>query len=275
MLNDILVPTAQKTIIFYDDEITAVIIGDYQDREIYVPLRPLCNYLGLDWSAQSRRINRDPILTEVVMSVAVTATDIDPGSRRPRVSDMLAIPLDYLNGWLFGVNANRVKVEVRDKVLQYQRECYRVLAREFVQTAVSPSPSSTLEHVYEMGLAIATLAQEQMQFERRLDKTDTAVQETAVAVDGLQKRVQELEIRTDPGEDITEEQASQVSQAVKAVAIVWGKQTGTSQFGTVYGELYRKFSVTSYKKIRMSQFENVMSWLNEWYQQLANEDLPF
>lgn len=277
MSDKVLVPISQKTVGFYDDEITTIIIDDDQGHEVYVPLRPLCEYLGVSWNGQRERIKRDPVLDEVTMSARVTRADISEGSRQPKTSEMLCLPLDYLNGWLFGITANRVKDDdVRTKLIRYQKECYRVLAQEFVQTAVSPTPgSSTLQHVRDMGLAIVRLAEEQMEFDRRLDKTDSVVQETAVVVDGLQKRVQALETRTDPGEDISEEQASQVSQAVKAIAIVWGKQTGASQFGSVYGEMYRKFGVTSYKKIRLSQFEAVMLWLNEWYQTLANEDLPF
>lgn len=44
---------------------------------------------------------------------------------------MQYLPLDYLNGWLFGVNANRVKEGIRDNLIRYQRECYRVLADAF------------------------------------------------------------------------------------------------------------------------------------------------
>ena len=114
------------------------------------------------------------------MSVRVTRTDIDPSSRQPHTSELLAIPLDYLNGWLFGVNANRVKDDVRDKLIRYQKECYRVLAREFVQTAVSPTSSSSLMQVREMGLAIVRMAEEQMEFDRRLSHTETITRETAV-----------------------------------------------------------------------------------------------
>lgn len=32
-----------------------------------------------------------------------------------------------LNGWLFGVDANRVSEEVRPKLIEYQRECFKVL----------------------------------------------------------------------------------------------------------------------------------------------------
>jgi len=52
-----LVPIEQKTVVFYDDEITAVVAEANGERIIYVPLRPICDYLGLDWSAQTRRIN--------------------------------------------------------------------------------------------------------------------------------------------------------------------------------------------------------------------------
>lgn len=46
---------------------------------------------------------------------------------------MLFLELDYLNGWLFGIDANRVKPELRQRVIDYQRECYKVLADYFSQ----------------------------------------------------------------------------------------------------------------------------------------------
>ena len=101
-------PLEQKTVVFYDDEITAVLVAEDERQEVYVPVRPICDFLGIDWSSQRRRINRDPVLSEVTMSVVITATDIAPKSRRPQTSSMLCLPLDFLNGWLFGVSAQRV-----------------------------------------------------------------------------------------------------------------------------------------------------------------------
>ncbi len=77
---------------------------------------------------------------------------------------MLCIPLDYLNGWLFGVNASRVKADVREKLIAYQRDCYRVLARHFTAVSTFSSTGSTLAQaqVRAMGLAIAQMAEEQM-----------------------------------------------------------------------------------------------------------------
>lgn len=266
-----LVPIEQKTVVFYEDEITAVVVESDGARVVYVPLRPICDYLGLDWSGQRQRINRDPVLADVVMSVGITTTDIEVSSKRPRTSEVLAIPLDFLNGWLFGVNANRVKPEVREKVITYQRECYQALARHFTAVSASSthSASSALMQVREMGLAIARMAEEQIEFDQRLNSTETAVS-------NLDERLHVLEEKLAPPEHaVTNAQASQISQAVKAVAIVMGKQTKRNEFGGVYGELYRKFDVTSYKLIPTTKFEAVMAWLNDWYQSLTNQDLPF
>ncbi len=40
----------------------------------------------------------------------------------------VCLPLDLVPGFLFGVDASRVAEAVRPKVLDYQRECFRVLA---------------------------------------------------------------------------------------------------------------------------------------------------
>jgi hypothetical protein len=80
------------------------------------------------------------------------------------------------------------------------------------------------------------------------------------------QRLELLESRVAPGNKVTEEQASQISQAVKAVAMAIGKKTKRNEFGAVYGELYRRFSVNSYKAIPQKKFDAVMKFLNEWLQ---------
>jgi hypothetical protein len=201
----------------------------------------------------------------VVRFVRVTCTNTEGGN-----PNVLALPLDFLNGWLFGVSANRVNPDIREKLIAYQRECYQVLARHF--TAVTPAPSSVsagLIQVREMGLAIARMAEEQMEFDRRLGGTETVVS-------GLDVRVQALEAKLEPpAHAVTDEQASQISQAVKAVALVLGKHSKRNQFGGIYGELYRKFRISSYKLLPANKFDEAMKWLAEWYQSLTDEDLPF
>ncbi len=119
----------QKEVVFYDDGIVAVRVAD---GTVYVPIRPICSLLGIDWAGQRRRINRDAVLSEVMRSVDVTSTE----GTRIVTRRMLCLPLEYLNGFLFGINADRVKSELKEQVIRYQRECYKVLADAFIDSAV-------------------------------------------------------------------------------------------------------------------------------------------
>jgi len=73
---------------------------------------------------------------------------------------------------------------------------------------------------------------------------------------------------------VTPDQASQLSQAVKAVALAQGKKTGRNEFGAVYGELYRKFGITGYKMLPARRFDEAMKFLTDWHEELGGM-LPF
>ena len=166
---------------------------------------------------------------------------------------MTCLPLDYLNGWLFGVNASRIKDrEVRKRLIDYQKECYQVLSRAFGIRPAPPSSTSTglqaLEQVRNMGLAIARLAEEQIEFEMRLASTEGKLDRAVVVVEQLNQRVERLELRVAPRALVTEDQASQISQAVKAVAIDLGQKSGRNEFGGIYGESVSYTHLDVYKR---------------------------
>lgn len=253
-----LIPSEQRTIIFYGDEIKGVRVTRTPSgkAELYVPLRPLCDYLGISYTGQRERIERDPVLSKKLQTVQV-ATDGGP-------QVMQCLSLDYLNGWLFGINANRVKESVRDRLIRYQEECYVVLRDAFQE----PTGPDALTQVEQLGHALITLAREQREFDRRLDSTQDELED-------VKRRVVVLEDRLSPGASITEEQASQISQAVKAVAMELSRQSGRNEYGGVYGELYRKFSITSYKLLPAASFQEAMNWLNSWYGGITDKEIPF
>lgn len=269
-----LTPIEQKLVTFYDDQITAVQV---EGGEVYVPIRPICTLLGVDWNGQRRRINRDPVLSAESRTVDVTSTE---GERRV-TRKLVCLPLKYLNGWLFGMNPDRVKESVREPLIRYQRECYQVLSDAFLENKVTHRPSIDIDELlnqsddptaiaYRHAMAIANLAREQM-----LMKATFEAQ--AESISDLDRRVQILEANTgDSSRYITNSQAMQVSQAVRAVALELGKQTGGNEFGGVWGEVYRQFQVQSYLKLPAMRFEEVMSFLRQWWQSLTDEqNIPF
>ena len=264
----------QKEVEFYGDTIVAVRVGE---GGVYVPIRPICDLLGVDWSAQRQRLRRDAVLADLTMSVVVTTTDIAADSRRPRSSELLALPLDYISGFLFGINADRVKPEVRERLIQYQRECYRVLAEAFTEGRLTAEPSfeallggasPETAQAYQVARAVLQLARNQVLLEARLRGVLESHEQRLEAV--------EAQLRLDSTRYVTEEQASQISQAVKAVAVALGKKSGRNEFGGVYGEMYRKFGISGYKMLPARRFEEAMRWLAGWLGEVTGQEgLPF
>lgn len=89
------------------------------------------------------------------------------------------------------------------------------------------------------------------------------------------RRLEEIEAQLgDPGRKITPAQATNISQAVKAVAMALSKASRRNEYGGVYGELYRRYEVPSYRELPVSKYDDVIAWLNEWLQSISG-DGPF
>lgn len=114
---------------FKDQELTVIT----RDGLHYVALKPICDALALDWGHQCAGVKSDPVLGAVIALTAITGAD-------GKQYDMVCLPLDYLNGWLFRINAARYKGERRERIIAYQRECYRVLAEHFGAAKPKPRP---------------------------------------------------------------------------------------------------------------------------------------
>lgn len=256
--------TRQKMIVFNGDELVAI---SAEDDMIYVPLKPICERLGIAWQPQARKINSDPVLSSVSMSITIRLQTSE-GSKRPKSSKMLALPLGHLNGWLFGINANRVREEIRPKLLSYQRDVYRVLYEAFVEKKPATAPDTTIDdiiaadpHLSEaVSIAQAIITMARSQAALRAD------------VVNLDKRVQLLE--ADSGKSdryIKNSQAMQIAQAVKQLALELGKRSGRSEFGAVWGEVHRRFKIPRYEQLPAVQFEECMGFLRQWYESLTDE----
>lgn len=258
-----MVPIEERQVDFYGDDITAALVEPTgQDQpQIFVPLRPICEYLGLDWPSQTRRLKRDEILNEAQGVVIMTT----PGGRQPYVS----LPLDMLPGWLFGIDPGRVKPELKEKIQRYRRECFKVLWQAFQGEALtdrnSPTPSAGLLQIREMGLAIVKMAEEQMELERNVNRAHSRLDQAAIVVKALDQRLTNVEKKLTPASHITDDQAAEISVVVKSLAeYLKSKDASKNHFQSIFTEIYRRFGVSSYKNIRADQFAPVMKFLEDW-----------
>ena len=259
-----LVPRAERTVDFYGDVIPVAVVDD----EAYIPLRQIADFLGLNWSGQYQRIQRNEILARHVQSVAMTAAD-------GKQYETLCLALEYLPGWLFGVTASRVREELRDKLVRYQEESFRVLWRAFQTEVMQPvpaAPSAPLEHVRGLALAIATLAEQQMALESRVEEVDNKaatalarIDRAAQVVGALERRLSTVERWVSPAASITDAQAGEISNQVKALAqLLTQRDPSKNHYQGIFAELYRRFGVSSYKLIPQARYGAVLQFLEDW-----------
>jgi hypothetical protein len=260
MSNDLTV-VEQKEVEFYDDQLTAV-RGD--DGRIYASVRQMCDALGLDAQGQRRRMERHAVLDKGLKGVDKLSTP--GGIQRGYVLRADLVPL-----WLSGIRVSAVKEEIRAKLERFQEEAAAVLWEAFQDGRLTADPDfesllqadSDAVQAYQMAMAVVKLARNQIILESRLDVHE--------------QRLETIEAQlSSPAHVITQSQAMQISQAVKAVALAQGKQTKRNEFGAVYGELYRRYDITSYKLLPAAKFEKAMAFLNEWFGSLnPDEAIPF
>lgn len=109
-------PISTQTISFNNQSLVTF----EQDGVHYTAMKPICENIGLSWHAQFERMNRDEILSQCILIIRMVAED---GKNR----EMVCLPIEYLNGWLFGIDVNRCKPEIRETLIKYKKECYQAL----------------------------------------------------------------------------------------------------------------------------------------------------
>lgn len=117
----------------------------------YIAMKPIVENIGLDWVSQLKRIKRHPILNRGMVIMTIVAKD---GKNR----ELACIPLSMLNGWLFGIDVNRVKPELKDRLIQYQEECFEVLFNHFMPKINNGLLPSHQRHIQNVVSKLANVA---------------------------------------------------------------------------------------------------------------------
>ncbi len=249
-----------RAIDFYGDQILAV--QDADSKRVFAPLARLCDNLGIDRPSQTQRIQEHAVLSTGLVTLRLQTVG---GAQEAQ-----CMRLDLIPFWLAGINSRRVRAEVRDKLVLYQRECAAVLWDAFRPSGqpssmalAAPGELSPAAQAYEMAMAIAAIARQQMRLEAQMT-------EIAATMTGHAERLNALELTLAPKHSITETQATELAQAIKVVARALGERTGRNEYGGVYGQLYREFGITSYKSLPVDSSERAMEWLRDWYRSIRS-----
>lgn len=127
------------------------LLATIQDNVVYTALKPICENIGLSWNAQFERIKRDEVLAQGIRMIRTPT--------KGGFQEVVCLPLTLLNGWLFGVDTNRVKAQIKDKLITYKRECYQALF-DYWNNGVAVNPRATKDERKPLVQAVKMLVTE-------------------------------------------------------------------------------------------------------------------
>ncbi|MEA3315416.1 MAG: phage antirepressor N-terminal domain-containing protein [Campylobacterota bacterium] len=113
---------------------SVLVIEDTQS----VIIKEICKNIGLREQSQQAKIKADPTYQSKLIKVQTAGG----------MQEVFTIPLSKLNGWLFSINPNKVKPEVKDRLIEYKNECFDVLYNHFNKPkAIKDDKIKKLEHM--------------------------------------------------------------------------------------------------------------------------------
>lgn len=112
-MNSVAIADRTINVPFYGNSLFVV----EHNGEAYTPMRPIIDGMGMTYQGQAEKLK-----SRFAKGVREILIPTKGGEQT-----MLCLALRKLNGWLQTISPNKVKPEIRDRVIQYQEECDDVL----------------------------------------------------------------------------------------------------------------------------------------------------
>lgn len=106
-----------------------------RDGNPYVPMKPIIEDMGLDWASQFTKLKKR--FSKGIVEIAIPSKGGE--------QSMICLAMHKLTGWLYSIMPNKVKPEIRDKVIKYQEECDDVLYEYWTTGEVKKKHKSTVQ----------------------------------------------------------------------------------------------------------------------------------
>lgn len=262
---EVLEPTEQQTITFYGKPLRVVRLPN---GEPGVVLNELCENMGLERRAQLRRIHRKRAIEVGLASVRIDT----PGG--PQV--VSALTLKVTPAWLFGIDADRARPEMRPEIERYQAECVDVL----YQWAATPRLEAPANLVPEKPIEKPTMPSPDASRElwREYYRQMTEFMDWQITID---EQMRSTEERLESIEAIIPMILEQLPPAtitarhqndVKHYVIELGKATKKHP-QTIWSMVYTAFQVPTYKDLREADWDRVQHWFQAQFHK-AGRPLP-
>ena len=106
--------------------------------QIYVPIKPICEILGISFQGQHAKIKEDYSFSSTVKIILTVGAD---GKNR----EMVCLPVKHICGWLYSINPGKVSPESMKKLLDYREEVNDILTAYFFGGSIRQIESNQAE----------------------------------------------------------------------------------------------------------------------------------
>jgi hypothetical protein len=90
-------------------------------KEQIVPIKPICELLGVKYSSQIDKIKSHPILSQLSLLTGATGAD-------GKTYKMICFPIDAVLGWIMTIHPENVKEESKPIIIALQMKVFQILA---------------------------------------------------------------------------------------------------------------------------------------------------
>lgn len=252
---------------FYGDSLIAVIIDG---REVALPIRSVCNAMGLDAQSQSERLREHDVLSQGLRVVKVPMGN--------RVQSVLAISRRYLAFWLATITPNLVADDIRPKLVRYQEELVDLLDALYGEGSTQPTtapgePSlTTLSQRLSAIIAEMRVTREALLASQR--RTDEKIAEQDVrlsTVEGLlNERLTMLAGQLDETQQrlldqvkITAAQQSVIRLAIERLGKRYETRTGKKIYDRLHARFCAELGTPRYDALPAGKYQQALDWLRD------------
>lgn len=127
-----------------------------------IAIRPICEAIGIDWKSQHVKLKASP---------QFSCGDITMTGADGKQYTMTTLPVMQLNGWLFGINPNKVKPEVVQYLMQFQQYCFEALYAALSGTANPEVVAELTRRMDDLLAQVAYLTQQLGEMQKEIADT--------------------------------------------------------------------------------------------------------
>lgn len=250
---------------FDGDTIPAVIL---EGEGVAVPIRTICQALGLDVQSQSDRIREHDVLADGLRVVRVP--------RGQQLRPVMALLHRFIPFWLATIVPSQVKPLVRPKLVRYQIELVDVLALLYGGDVQSRQPVEADPAAAAIQQQIAgALLELRLLREALIDAQGKTADRLTVheqRMDTIEDLLGDLKEQFTTQTTITAAQQEVIKRSIQRLARRYEQRTGQAMFARLFGQFCIDLGTPKYALLPASRYNEALDWLRAKAAELLPND---